>query len=893
MATPLYKSLKSNGTSFYCFPSAAEKISAAYQNSNNKMYFSKYVLLNFPAQNLSVGTNSAPIYFDFLDTSSQGWGFKQSNDATPPTNFSDEIIESLRNYVANYEETVRTSRLNNTDYFYDPNLVNTTAEKIFFKWAKKLNLIDFELALDGDQYIGNLPEFESKNVNDESYFPELLWVERNVTSYDIYDMKEWSLAPYSGNLYIEFFVTTNFKVGDIVEISDETYSPGVYFNGLRGKIVSSTPASGTAGQKIILDISGHSLYSSPNSFTGKVKLVYHRLVEYIGEINGISNVQESNQSYTEVYAQVSAYTGKTPDILFRTMADKNYKPNLVFPILTSQYQPEIVGAENYASPIVSNPQNYPGSYYGQFDTDDYTYTTSAGDSLRRSGEYFGISGNINSYTVDSSMLDGISIDFNPAHYTKMNIYGREITNFDAFNAMVINNMPPEDFEFNAILWYYTYEDINGNIAEDLYGISFLNNPDQNPIETETGLRFPISSKLVATDTQDGTSYDFSLDLNFNIINENPQDPYNPNAINSLYSFNLYNEAMRRLALLNDSFTNIVTENQIIKTSVSDLKQLIYTQADINSINQKIANLQELLKLYQTNQIVSSDSVQVTLSTTGTVPLIELKTIDTPYYQVTELLTSSMYNLSGAVVSNINVPDNKNSLVTITNNDQTSLILPNNNVLTILIGRDLDYKQSMDIIVNGYDTGSENKKLEIYINYSVNNNAPVITKLIGPINLPVFYNRTTNKTNSAKNWSKFNYNIDMSSPIRLNTGSILEIPINSNSKLVYNSINTGDTLTLNNFSIGTASLIDFSDQYRVKSVGATNSYVYLDVSTNKTFNSYGSTASLPIIFNDTNNWLLSNNPYIGLNKGYKFKITRVDETISSSIQDRYLIETEVK
>ena len=65
-STPLYKGLKQKGTSFYAFPGAAEDISAAYQNSNYKMYFSKYALLNLPKQNLSSGTQSNPIYFDFV-----------------------------------------------------------------------------------------------------------------------------------------------------------------------------------------------------------------------------------------------------------------------------------------------------------------------------------------------------------------------------------------------------------------------------------------------------------------------------------------------------------------------------------------------------------------------------------------------------------------------------------------------------------------------------------------------------------------------------------------------------------------------------------------------------------------------------------------------------------
>ena len=90
-STPLYKSLKSNGTTFYAFPGAAEDISAAYQNNNYKMYFSKYVLLNFPKQNTVSGTMSNPIYFDFDNS------FIKSPVATPATDFGTQIIESLRN----------------------------------------------------------------------------------------------------------------------------------------------------------------------------------------------------------------------------------------------------------------------------------------------------------------------------------------------------------------------------------------------------------------------------------------------------------------------------------------------------------------------------------------------------------------------------------------------------------------------------------------------------------------------------------------------------------------------------------------------------------------------------------------------------------------------------
>ena len=163
-STPLFKSLKTNGTSFYAFPGAAEDISAAYQNSNYKMYFSKYVLLDLPKQNLTSGSNPNPIYFNFGDS------FERSYAATPPSNFKDSVIESLRNYVANHEVVLRESRLNNTKYYYDTNALETTTEKIFFKWCKKLNLIDFEAAIPEDEYFSQLGEFQSKNSNSIRWF---------------------------------------------------------------------------------------------------------------------------------------------------------------------------------------------------------------------------------------------------------------------------------------------------------------------------------------------------------------------------------------------------------------------------------------------------------------------------------------------------------------------------------------------------------------------------------------------------------------------------------------------------------------------------------------------------------------------------------------------------
>lgn len=878
---PLYKSLKKNGTSFYAFPGASEDISASYQNQNYKMYFSKYILLNFSKQNLDSGTNSNPIIFNF-DTF-----YKISNIGQQATTYQDQLIESLRNYVANHEVTIRESKLNNTESFYDNTALETTSEKIFWKWCRKLNLIDFDPAVDGDEYFGNLLEFERVNANDDTYFPEILWKEREVKDYNILSFDQSSVPGYTSNLQIEFSSLTNYRVGDTIllnDISNGTTSLQI-LNGTQHKISYLIDPGLTAGQIAVIDVSPYS-DGFQSETTGKSTLVYNKLVQYIGEVNGVNNVQASNRSYTEVYASVADNTGQTPDILFRTKVDNNYKPGMTYPILPSQYQPEILGAELFNSPIVNTPQNYPGNYYGQFDTIDYTYTTKDGDSIRRSGDYYGIQGDINTPIIDGGTIDGITLDFDTSHYVKMNINNRELTNFDQFNGLEVNNLPPKDFEFNAILWYYTVEDINGNSATNLYGISFLDNPDNNPITSEIGLKLPVFKKLAANDNQDGTSYQFSLNLNYNIINENPQDSYNPDAINSLFSMNLFNEAMKRLSNINDSFLTILSEQSDLKLQLSNVKQLIYTQTDFATINKKISNLESLLKLYQYNQIVTSETIEVT-SDSSNPPKIKLNNQDFNYSRIDNINTTDLYNMSGIIPMNLSVPKNKNFLIRVINNDETIMSLPNNDKLTILLDSDLDYKQSFDIIIDSTDSATQNKKLEIFINYNsgISGQLPVITNLIPNLDLPIYYNSYLQTTNSAKNWNKFDFNIDLNNNLILNLTGTLTIPISGATQTIFNnSIKKGDTLLIQDFIIGTSSIIDFSGQYTIDSVSTIDTSINLDITNNPIIVSYINSNGETIL-----NPILANKPYVSLNKGHKYKITRVSSDEMSPFSNRYLIE----
>ena len=471
----------------------------------------------------------------------------------------------------------------------------------------------------------------------------------------------------------------------------------------------------------------------------------------------------------------------------------------------------------------------------------------------------------------------------------MNIANRKVTNFDQFNAISIDNQPPNDFEFNAILWYYTVEDGSGVSKTNLYGISFLENPDNNLVDSEIGIKFPTYKKLVANGEQDGSSFAFSLNLNFNIINDNPQDTYNPEAINSMFSMNLFNKAMQKLSSTNDSFLNILSEQSIIRDEINSIRGLIYTQTDLNTINAKIKSLEDLIRLYSTRQLSTSNSIEVVTSGTN----IKLNSIDTNYYRIDQIRATDLYNSQGIIPMNLSVPKNKNFMLQFINNDEISLTLPNNDNLTLLLSRDLDYKQTMEILISASDFSSENKKMNLYINSDIATTTSVNTQvlLIGDIDLPVYYNTDNQLPNSAALWKDFKFDIDFNQPIILKTGGYLDVPFVGNPYLINNSIKKGDTLKLNNLFIGTSSVYDFSGQYKVSSLnGATSSYVTFDINSNVNFSTYtiSNSTALPMEIHGTMSSLLSNYPYFSLNKGKKIIITRVSES-STVLSERYTVD----
>lgn len=876
MACPLYKRLKKNGTTIYAFPGAEEDINQ--QSDNYKMYFSKFTLLNLP-KNQTSDSIKEPMYWDFENA------FYSASDNSADS-YSDQVVNSLRNYVANQEVTIRGTKVDQNNFIYDNNVLKTNTERIFWKWCKKLNLIDFELAADGDDYFGNLDEFQSNNTNDVEYFREFLWRERKVSNNYIKKFKQSTTL--TGKLEVEYEGTINYKVGDYVkfeEVDNGNFPniPSSFTQSGYVEVLHIEPPAGTDGYKVTYDLAYTD--TDQTETTGYSNLVYNKLVNYIGEIQGSNNVISQNLSYDQIIASIPDNAGATPDILFRTTFDNNYKPSLQYPILPSQFQPEIKGAENFNSPIVSNPGNYPGDQYAQYDNDDnlnsYTYLTKNGDHDRRSGDYFGVFGDTNNTTFNSENIDGLNIDFDNDHYVKMNVINQEISNFDEFNIEQINGKFPKDFEFNAILWYYNVEDINGNVATNLYGISFIDNPENSYGETQNN-KFPTIRKVVANNDQDGTAFQFSLNRHTTLTTEQPQPQFSNEYTNNLFGFNLYNEVMRRLVVFNDAALKIVTDNKDIIDEVNNLKQLIYTQSDITTINNRIQSLTELMKLYNTNQIVSSPSIEVVKDNTVTPTEIRLNSIESRYNSILLIETDNLYNTSGNLPQPIMVPTGKDFLIKVENNDDVVLELPDDQKLNIYLNRDLDYKQTVDFIIDGTRLSTENKQLDIFITYKQANSTPILVKAFDSIDLPVYYNNIEQSSNKAYQWSQINENIN--GFMLNNDGETISIDVNRIGGLIK-----GDAILLENVYFGTDdNPTKIDGHYIIDSVDTNTNSINIDYTQNKNLKAY--------INQEIEDSSLSNGSPITeynslgsyrFNKGYKLSITRISDIDSSSFEDRYL------
>jgi hypothetical protein len=347
---------------------------------------------------------------------------------------------------------------------------------------------------------------------------------------------------------------------------------------------------------------------------------YERIVQYIGDIDVVNSVQNSDNAYSEVYIHVPTGDGATPYVLFKTVADENYYPDRTFtnsppdPLDTEYLQgrdsasglygpnglpklaifdqdvlgePGVTGTSATGT-FLSNwyqPRDEANSYFTDpsfFDNSNYTlekYVTSSPTGY--------------SVNYRRSNLDGVQIDFEPSSY-------RAIQNYVGISTIEEWNGTPTttSFEFNAVLVYYDVYDPNNptDSETNLYGILFLNDPE--PISTNAA-KFPNFKKFKPDPITklNGNSYGFKINLKFDTDVESTGVEQ---AINDYSSFSL-SIFMDAATVLQDAAKNLndrTLEIMAMQDQISALTDLIINTDDSTDIKLRLDTVEKSLQANQ-------------------------------------------------------------------------------------------------------------------------------------------------------------------------------------------------------------------------------------------------------------------------------------------------------
>ena len=373
---------------------------------------------------------------------------------------------------------------------------------------------------------------------------------------------------------------------------------------------------------------------------------YDRIVQYIGDIDVVNSVQNSENAYSEVYIHIPTGDGGTPYVLFKTVADENYYPDRTFTNLPpdpadTEYLQGRDSASGLYGPngfpklaifdqdVLGNPGVSGSSATGTFNNNWYqprdeansyfTDPTFFDPSNYVLEKYLAASGPTGyMVTYKRSNLDGVQIDFEPSSYKAVQNYVG-ISTIEEWNGTPTTT----SFEFNTVLVYYdVYDPNNPNDSEtNLYGILFLNDPE--PVSTNAA-KLPNFKKFKPDPITklNGNSYGFKINLKFDTDVESTGVEQ---AINDYSSFSL-SIFMDAATVLQDAAKNLndrTLEIMAMQDQISALTDLIINTDDSTDIKLRLDvvekslqanqalfdNTQDILSLIEKNSDTINDILQ--------------------------------------------------------------------------------------------------------------------------------------------------------------------------------------------------------------------------------------------------------------------------------------------
>ena len=191
MATPLVRIPQPQGGTMYAFASSARDMTRAFNSSDLNFEFSKFALLDLPDFTDSVnGSNTIDFELNLKQASGQAYVAGQPNV---------DWAQTFQNYALNMEEIL----LKDDDY--DPIILASDSEKIFFKWLSSLGAIGFRPTDSNESSTGAYAENDNAILGGSNYDRVVKYLGTIDAENDV---------AYQGNTYHEVYINVPTSVGN-------------------------------------------------------------------------------------------------------------------------------------------------------------------------------------------------------------------------------------------------------------------------------------------------------------------------------------------------------------------------------------------------------------------------------------------------------------------------------------------------------------------------------------------------------------------------------------------------------------------------------------------------------------------------------------------------------
>jgi len=288
MATPLVRIPQPRGGTMYAFASSARDMTRAFNNPDLNFEFSRYALLDLPDFTQSTnGANTIDFSLNLVNASGSAYSAGAPNI---------DFAQTFQNYTLNAEELL----LQDDDY--DPIILQSDAEKLFFKWLSNLGAIRFRTADSNEATIGALTE-ENNSIQTGAVYDRVV---KYIGTIDA----ENDIA-YKGNAYHEVYINVPTSVGSTPTV---LFQPRQY-NTTATKLYADNVIEGRSGQNhpdpninllSVVDTydvgTGEAYYNINPNATDSVQIVFndtsYAQITNVSDVENLLDFAKTGQQFT-------------------------------------------------------------------------------------------------------------------------------------------------------------------------------------------------------------------------------------------------------------------------------------------------------------------------------------------------------------------------------------------------------------------------------------------------------------------------------------------------------------------------------------------------------------------------------------------------------------------